>query len=135
MYLPNSRFHTELVWQKVEIYHGIKSYRRRVLNLERIRIEIQKDIMQSQLTAILSNIYYNNNGLKQRILVEERNLKQIFPEEILNTVLESDQVDAIFAYKHEAISRSLPYITLPLQVNLGNHIFCHLLQKCFVYFL
>ncbi len=54
------------------------------------------------------------NGLKQRILVEERNLKQIFPEETLNTVLESDQVDAIFAYKHEAISRSFPYITLPL---------------------
>ena len=134
MYLPNSRFHTELVWQKVEIYHGIKSYRRRVLNLERIQNMIQKDIMQSY-TAKLSNIYYNNNGLKQRILVEERNLKQIFPEEILNTVLESDQVDAIFAYKHEAISRSLPYITLSLQVNLGNHIFFHLLQKCFVYFL
>jgi molybdate/tungstate transport system substrate-binding protein len=37
------------------------------------------------IAAKLSNIYYNDNGLKQRILGEDRNLKQIFPEEILNT--------------------------------------------------
>ncbi len=46
--------------------------------------------------------------------------KQIFYEEALNTILESDQVDAIVAYKHEAITRGLSYITLPPQINLGN---------------
>ena len=52
-----------------------------------------------------------------------------FPEETLNTVLESGQVDAIFAYKHEAISRGLPYITLPPQINLGNQDFATFYKK------
>ena len=55
--------------------------------------------------------------------------KQIYPEEILNTLLESGQVDAIAAYKHEAISRGLPYITLPSQINLGNPDFSNFYKK------
>jgi molybdate/tungstate transport system substrate-binding protein len=34
--------------------------------------------------------------------------------------LEIGQLDAIAAYKHEAVARSLPYITLPPQINLAN---------------
>jgi molybdate/tungstate transport system substrate-binding protein len=34
------------------------------------------------------------------------------PEEVLRSLLDSGQIDAIAAYKHEAIARGLPYITL-----------------------
>ena len=72
------------------------------------------------IAAKLSNIYYNDLSIKQTILGDDRNPKQVFPEETLNTILESGQVDAIAAYKHEAISRGLSYITLPPQINLGD---------------
>lgn len=72
------------------------------------------------LTANLANEYYNDPSIKERILGEDRNPKQIFPEETLKTVLETGQLDAITAYKHEAISRGLPYITLPNEINLGD---------------
>jgi molybdate/tungstate transport system substrate-binding protein len=81
------------------------------------------------ITAKLSNIYYNDSTIKQRTLGDDRNPKQIFPEETLNTVLESGQVDAIAAYKHEAISRGLFYITLPPQINLGNTDFSEFYKK------
>ena len=70
------------------------------------------------LTAKLANLYYNDSGIKQRILGDDRNPKQIFPEEILRTILEQGQLDAVAAYKHEAIARGLPYIILPLRLIL-----------------
>src|ERR671921_1685352 len=76
------------------------------------------------ITAKLSNIYYNDSSIKQRILGDDdRNPKQIFPEELLKTILEQGQLDAVAAYKHEAMSRGLPYITLPSQVNLAHPTF------------
>ena len=65
----------------------------------------------------------------KRILGDDRNPKQIFPEETLNSILEVGQVDAIAAYKHEAISRGLPYIALPSQINLGNPDFSNFYKK------
>jgi molybdate/tungstate transport system substrate-binding protein len=72
------------------------------------------------VTSKLANNYYNDSSIKQKTLGNDRNPKQIFPEETLISLLETGQVDAIAAYKHEAISRGLPYITLPPQINLGN---------------
>lgn len=72
------------------------------------------------ITANLANEYYNDSSIQDKILGEDRNPKQIFPEETLKTVLETGQLDAIIAYKHEAISRGLPYITLPSEINLGD---------------
>jgi len=34
--------------------------------------------------------------------------------------LDTGQLDAIAAYKHEAIAKGLPYIMLPSQINLGD---------------
>ena len=70
------------------------------------------------IAAELANKYYNDSGIKQRILGEDRNPKQIFPEETLKTILEQGQLDAVGAYKHEAVARGLPYITLPPEINL-----------------
>lgn len=75
------------------------------------------------ITAKLSNIYYNDSTIEQRILGDDRNPKQIFPEEILKTILEQGQVDAVAAYKHEAVARGLPYITLPPEINLADPTF------------
>jgi molybdate/tungstate transport system substrate-binding protein len=72
------------------------------------------------ITAELANSYYNDSSIKNRIFGEDRNPKQIFPEETLKTVLETGSLDAVIAYKHEAISRGLPYITLPKEINLGD---------------
>ena len=33
------------------------------------------------------------------------------------------------AYKHEAISRGLPYITLPTQINLGDSDFLIIIKR------
>lgn len=75
------------------------------------------------ITAGLANIYYNDSGIKDRVVGDDRNPKQIFPEEILKTILEQGQLDAVAAYKHEAIARGLPFITLPAEINLAHPIF------------
>jgi molybdate/tungstate transport system substrate-binding protein len=72
------------------------------------------------IAAKLANIYYNDFTIKDKILGEDRNKKQIFPEEVLNSILDSGQIDATAAYKHEAIAKGLPYITLPDQINLNE---------------
>ena len=81
------------------------------------------------ITAKLANIYYNDSSIKERILGGDRNPKQIFPEEILKTILESGQLDAVVAYKHEAVSRGLPYITLPTEINLSDPAFSDFYKK------
>ena len=72
------------------------------------------------IVAKLANIYYNDSTLKNKILGADRNPEQVFPEEVLRSILDSGQIDAIAAYKHEAVSRGIPYITLAPQINLGD---------------
>jgi molybdate/tungstate transport system substrate-binding protein len=72
------------------------------------------------IASKLANLYYNDQKIKDRILGEDRDPDQIFPEETLKTALESGQIDAIAAYKHEAVARGLRYITLPQEINLSN---------------
>lgn len=75
------------------------------------------------IVAELANKYYNDSGIRQRILGDDRNPTQVFPEEILKTILEQGQLDAVAAYKHEAVARGLPYITLPPEINLADPAF------------
>jgi molybdate/tungstate transport system substrate-binding protein len=77
----------------------------------------------------LANSYYNDSSIKNRVFGEDRNPKQIFPEETLKTVLEAGTLDAVLAYKHEAISRGLPYITLPKEINLGDSMYSDLYKR------
>lgn len=81
------------------------------------------------ITSNLANIYYNDSSIKQRILGEDRNPKQIFPEETLKSLLELGRFDAVASYKHEAVVRGLPYITLPDEINLGNPAFSDFYKK------
>lgn len=68
----------------------------------------------------LAEKYYHQPNLEKTILGSDENPKQVFPEETLAAQLTSGQVDAIIAYKHEAIEWGVPYITLPKQINLGD---------------
>jgi molybdate/tungstate transport system substrate-binding protein len=71
----------------------------------------------------LADILYHNFSLSSSIFNGERNKDQLRPEEILLTLLEQGEADAIPAYKHEAIERGFPFISLPPQINLGNPAF------------
>ena len=71
----------------------------------------------------LAGILYHNSSLSSSILNGERNPNQLRPEEILFTLLETGEADAITAYKHEAIKRGFPFISLSPQINLGDPAF------------
>jgi molybdate/tungstate transport system substrate-binding protein len=68
----------------------------------------------------LAETYYHQPDLFSQILKSNENPSQVFPEESLLSQLTTGQVDAIIAYKHEAVEWNVPYITLPDAINLGN---------------
>lgn len=72
------------------------------------------------MVAQLANTYYNDSTIRDRALGEDRNPAQLLPEESLLTTLEEGQIDAAATYKHEAVARGLPYITLPKEINLSD---------------
>lgn len=75
------------------------------------------------ITTKLAGILYHNSTLSSLVLKGERNPDQLRPEELLLTLLETGEADAIPAYKHEAIERGFPFISLPAQINLGDPTF------------
>lgn len=68
----------------------------------------------------LAEQYYHQPGLSTKILGPAGSTSQIFPEEELVTRLTSGQLDAGFFYLNEAIDASIPYVTLPTQINMGD---------------
>jgi len=102
----------ELPWYKVLSEDGLK--------FRRTDPELDPKGYYMIIMAKLANIYYNDTTIKDRILGEDRNPKQLLPEETLKTTLESGQIDASAAYKHEAIARGLPYIELPKEISLSD---------------
>jgi molybdate/tungstate transport system substrate-binding protein len=102
----------EIPWYKVLEEKGFK--------FRRTDPELDPKGYYTVIVAKLSNIYYNDSTIKNKVLGADRNPEQIFPEEVLRSILESGQIDAIAAYKHEAIARGLPYISLAPQINLGD---------------
>ena len=119
-YNPNSQFATdlekaakgEIPWYKVLEEKGFK--------FRRTDPELDPKGYYTVIMAKLANIYYNDSTIKNKIIGADRNPEQIYPEEVLRSILDTGQIDAIVAYRHEAVSRRLPYITLPPQINLGE---------------
>jgi len=68
----------------------------------------------------LAEKYYNQPGLSSKILGAANNSSQIFPEEELVARLTSGQLDAGFFYLNEVTDASIPYVTLPAQINMGD---------------
>jgi molybdate/tungstate transport system substrate-binding protein len=119
-YSPNSRFFSDLEKARTGEIPWYQVLSKQDLKFGRTDPELDPKGYYMIITAELSNLYYNDSGIKQRILGDDRNTKQIFPEEILKTILEQGQLDAVAAYKHEAVARGLPYISLPAQINLAD---------------
>ncbi len=81
------------------------------------------------IAARLADNWYHNTNISTSILNGERNQNQLRPEELLPTLLETGEADAIPAYEHEAIERGLPFIELPPQINLGNPSFAKFYEQ------
>ena len=90
------------------------------LKLRRTDPELNPKGYYMIIVAKLANLYYNDPMIKDKILGEDRNPEQILPEETLMTTLEQGQIDAAEAYRHEAVARGLPYISLPKEINLSD---------------
>jgi molybdate/tungstate transport system substrate-binding protein len=105
----------EISWYNIVSQDGFK--------LGRTDPELDPKGYYAIITAKLANTYYNNSLIKDKIFGEDRNSKQIFPEETLKSTLELGQLDAVVAYKHEAISRALPYIILPKEISLSDRVY------------
>jgi ABC-type molybdate transport system substrate-binding protein len=130
-YNPRSPFAPELLkasngeipWYKILQKEGLK--------FGRTDPELDPKGYYTIIAAKLANIYYNDSTIKDKILGEDRNKEQIFPEEILKSILDSEQIDATAAYKHEAIAKGLPYITLPDQINLSETNYTNFYNKIY----
>src|SRR5438876_7971512 len=68
----------------------------------------------------LAQTYYHQPGLMSKILGSAGNTSQIFPEEELVARLGSGQLDAGFFYLNEATDASIPFVTLPTQINMST---------------
>jgi molybdate/tungstate transport system substrate-binding protein len=117
-YNPQSPFASDLVKASNGEIPWYQVLGKEELKFGRTDPELDPKGYYTVIAAKLANIYYNDSTIKDKILGEDRNKEQIFPEEILKSILDSGQIDATAAYKHEAIAKGLPYITLPDQINL-----------------
>src|SRR5512133_2946452 len=88
-YLPNSHFYSDLEKARIGEIPWYKILSKQGFKFGRTDPELDPKGYYMIITAKLSNLYYNDSTIKQRILGDDdRNPKQIFPEEILKTILE-----------------------------------------------
>ncbi len=119
-YSPNSPYYADLEKARKGEIPWCNVISQEGFNFGRTDPELDPKGYYTIITSNLAEIYYNDSFIKERILGENRNPKQIFPEETLKSALELGQFDAVASYKHEAVARGLPYITLPDEINLSN---------------
>ncbi len=70
--------------------------------------------------CLLAGNRYHRPGLAHRLLGAWENPVQIFSEPSLMTRLEAGQLDAAITYRSAAVSHHLPYVSLPVAINLGS---------------
>jgi molybdate/tungstate transport system substrate-binding protein len=130
-YSPAGRFYSDLEKARIGEIPWYEVLSKQDFKFGRTDPELDPKGYYMIITAKLSNIYYSDSTIKQRILGDDRNPKQIFPEEILKTILEQGQVDAVAAYKHEAVARGVPYVTLPSKINLADPTYTDFYREAF----
>ena len=119
-YNPNSQFAPELLKASKNELPWYTILEKKEFKFGRTDPNLDPKGYYTIIVSKLANIYYNDSTVEDKVLGEDRNKKQIFPEEVLNSILDSGQIDAIAAYKHEAIAKGLPFVSLPDQINLSN---------------
>ncbi|MBX6353025.1 MAG: extracellular solute-binding protein [Thermoflavifilum sp.] len=119
-YSPKSRFAAQLAdaasgkmpWYQVLAQPGFR--------LGRTDPQLDPKGVSTLFTFQLAERYYHLPGLTRRLLGDTENPKQVYPEETLLAMLETGQLDAVMAYRHEAVEWQVPFISLPDEINLGN---------------
>lgn len=119
-YSPKSKFAPDLqkakdgslTWYQVLQDPGLK--------LGRTDPELDPKGYRTLFLFELAQLYYHQPDLRQRILGADNNPAQVFPEETLETRLESGALDAGIFYTNEAAEKGLPYISLPDELNQSN---------------
>jgi molybdate/tungstate transport system substrate-binding protein len=71
-------------------------------------------------TMLLAERFYRQPGLATKILGPIVNPAQIFAEPALLTHLDQGQVDASSGYRSAVVSRHLPFVPLPDEINLSD---------------
>ena len=94
-YSPNSHFFSDLEKARTGEIPWHQVLAKQDLKFGRTDPELDPKGYYMLIAAELANLYYNDSGIKQRIMGDDRNTKQIFPEEILKTILEQGQLDAV----------------------------------------
>ena len=89
------------------------------LKLKRTDPELDPKGYYTIMMLQLAEIFYDDNNLLENV-IDDYDADQILPEEILVTILTLGQIDIIPTYKHEALSKNLPYFTLPDEINLSH---------------
>ena len=59
-------------------------------------------------------------GFAAKLLGDDRNAAQIFPEETLLARLETGDLDVAFLYATESVARKIPALEIPVVANLGD---------------
>ncbi|GMA56450.1 molybdate/tungstate transport system substrate-binding protein [Alicyclobacillus sacchari] len=119
-YSPHSRFRSKfqeaaqnkLPWYQVLATPGLR--------LGRTDPNLDPKGADTIVMMKLAEKLYHQPNLEQTLLGNDENPKQVYPEEDLIAQLTSGQMDAVIAYKHEAIEWHVPYISLPSAINLGD---------------
>ena len=119
-YSPSSRFKTQLQEAQSGSMPWYDVLRQRGFLLGRTDPKLDPKGLSTLYMFELASKYYHVSDLEKQILGPRENPKQVFPEESLLAQLTSGQLDAVIAYKHEAVEWKMPYISLPDAVNLGN---------------
>ena len=122
-YSPDSRFFNDLEKARTGQVPWYEVLSNPNLKFGRTNPELDPKGYYMIIVAELANQYYNDSGIKQKILREDRDPAHSFPKETLKTIREQGQLDAVAAYKHEAVAGGLPFITLPPEINLANPTF------------
>ena len=81
-YSPTSHYYTDLEKARIGEIPWYEVLSKQGFKFGRTDPELDPKGYYMIITAKLSNIYYNDSTIKQRILGDDRNPKQIFPEEI-----------------------------------------------------
>jgi molybdate/tungstate transport system substrate-binding protein len=119
-YSPKSKFAADLEKAKAGSLLWYQVLQEPGLKLGRTDPELDPKGYRTLFLFDLAQLYYHQPDLRQRILGSDNNPEQVFPEETLETRLESGALDAGIFYTNEAAEKGLPYISLPDELNQSN---------------
>lgn len=90
---------------------------------------------RSLLTIKLASMYYNDSELWNNFM-SHHTLNKPWASGASNLLapLQLGEIDYAFIYKSQALQHNLNYISLPDQINLGNHSFNDFYQQAKVYY-